>query len=654
VIPSPRAGFFALAVLLVAAFVVQALRHVHGQDATYDERSYFGLGKVILQGAGFEDRTLVHPPLPFYVSSLPLLGVPGEPHYTDARLLFRARATSLLVFGLPLVCGVALWAYDLHGPGAALAALALAAFSPTLLAHAPLITADAALACTSFLAVYLCWRNERRWWLWGAALGLALLTKMTALLFVPVVAALALWRARGAGRAGVLRVAAGLAAAWLVLCAGYGFTGLFHPHAREELLARRPLPPSVQWAARAVGPILPLPYMHMVGRQANVAVGPWPVYLLGEVSFTGWRHYFLVALAVKETLPFLLLTALALVSLRRLGPRRAELVLLLPLPLFLLVFGLSSVQIGIRYILPALPFLFVFAARLARPEVARKPLARATLVLLLALHAASTTAAGPDFLAYFNELAGGPAGGWRYLGDSNLDWGQNVSRARRWADSHGALLDPLELPAHGLVVLSTNRLQGMMLGRPRYRLLRDEYEPVERIAANYWAYDLDRNRRFPEGNVVSVLSGADWRAGEAQGPWMSPGLDDGAWAPAVTVPRLGGFEPALAYPGTQAALMACDGAGSECAFRHEFTLPLPPVQAILYLATRGEYDLFVNGSLFAQRRGCNGGAWRKQEHHLERSLQSGRNLIALRVPRCQGDPAPVAFAEMRAALTAAR
>lgn len=42
----------------------------------------------------------------------------------------------------------------------------------------------------------------------------------------------------------------------------------------------------------------------------------------------------------------------------------------------------------------------------------------------------------PSFLAYFNEVAGGPAGGARYAIDSNLDWGQDLRRLRAFVEAH--------------------------------------------------------------------------------------------------------------------------------------------------------------------------------------------------------------------------
>src|SRR6185503_298592 len=147
----------------------QATRHVYGQDLTYDERSYFGLGLEILGQGRWEGRTLLHPPLSFYVASLPLLFQAGPPNPDDARVVLLGRLASLFLFAVPLLVGVTMWARELYGDAAALVALTLGAFSPTLLAHGPLTTPDAALSATGFFAVYLYWRTGggRKPWVWA-------------------------------------------------------------------------------------------------------------------------------------------------------------------------------------------------------------------------------------------------------------------------------------------------------------------------------------------------------------------------------------------------------------------------------------------------------------------------------------------------------
>ena len=175
----------AAAIIVVAGFTGLALRGVWRQDATSDERRYFG-GATTLRTHEWAGFGALHPPLGHYVDSLPLLWL-GESSPEDPVALFLCRATSLVVFGVPLLVVVFRWSRELYGPAAGLVALALAAFSPTLLAHAPLITPDVPLTATGVLALYLFHRSGHgagRVWAWGLTLGLCLLTKVSAWLFV--------------------------------------------------------------------------------------------------------------------------------------------------------------------------------------------------------------------------------------------------------------------------------------------------------------------------------------------------------------------------------------------------------------------------------------------------------------------------------------
>jgi hypothetical protein len=63
---------------------------------------------------------------------------------------------------------------------------------------------------------------------------------------------------------------------------------------------------------------------------------------------------------------------------------------------------------------------------------------RAAAVAVLTLSCfVSFALATPRYLSYFNAAAGGPRGGAKHLVDSNLDWGQDLPRLKRWMDAHG-------------------------------------------------------------------------------------------------------------------------------------------------------------------------------------------------------------------------
>jgi hypothetical protein len=184
-------------------------------------------------------------------------------------------------------------------------------------------------------------------------------------------------------------------------------------------------------------------------------------YFRGEVSASGWWQYFPAVYALKEPLGFHLLSAVALLlALVRIWPsawglqtlvawlRRhpAETFMLSWLALYWSVAIHSPLNLGIRHLLPVFPFTLVLVACELARWLARVPAASVRgirhtgvrgLVItgLLLWQVVSVVRVYPSFLAYFNEAVGGPAGGARYVVDSNLDWGQDLRRLRAFVEA---------------------------------------------------------------------------------------------------------------------------------------------------------------------------------------------------------------------------
>ncbi len=175
-------------------------------------------------------------------------------------------------------------------------------------------------------------------------------------------------------------------------------------------------------------------------------------YLAGEWKFRGWWYYYLYALAVKTPLGTLALIALALLTARRYAASwQDELAVLAPAAvLFILASSQTGFSHHFRYVLPVLPFLFVWISKVGRSiECGHRgvaPIAAAALGCTVI----SSAAVYPHGLSYFHELAGGPKAGYRHLCDSNIDWGQDLLYLKRWCDAHPEA-SPLHLVYFGCV-----------------------------------------------------------------------------------------------------------------------------------------------------------------------------------------------------------
>ena len=411
-------------------------------------------------------------------------------------LFARARAVMIALSAAGLLV-VYQWGRELWGRPSGLLAAALWTFEPNLIAHAGLVTSDVAVTVLMVAAGWAFWRWLERHALRDGALagllfGLALLTKFTALLLFPVFAVLAavylplLAKPRPGRR--LSPVVTGLPIpllALFVLNLGYGFEGTGRTLGSFPFLSTtltRPrtdgTPPRTPYAFyrmiyaqrqnRFEGTWLgalrvPLPEQYVLGLdeqrfESNTGLpgGGYAVSLRGEVRRSGWWWYYLYALAVKTPIALWFIVGLSIgVAILRKEVRfgRDEIVLALPAVAVILAMSLmTGLDIGVRYVLPIFPFLFLGAARVMRPDV-RKILGQPGRWALGAggvWIVAGTLLVHPHELSYFNELAGGPANGHAHLLDSNLDWGQDLPGLRRWLQDQN-ITEPIDLAYFGSV-----------------------------------------------------------------------------------------------------------------------------------------------------------------------------------------------------------
>ncbi len=346
------------------------------------------------------------------------------------RTLSAARLGILPFFWI--ACAVVyVWGERYYGRALAAIAVFLFSFVPAVLAHAGLATTDMALTAflgASFLAG-LIWVEQPTWrhaaW-FGLSTGLAVLSKLSSLAFLPAAAAVTfVWYwAIGqsfSGRAIGARIstfAAAVATGAFTIWAGYRFS-----FGRSEL----------------AGVPLPAPEL-FAGIQAVVrhdAVGHWS-YLLGSRSPLGFWYFYPVALAVKTPIALLGLLAVGVVLAFR---KETKTRLWIPLAFsaaVLQVGMLSHINIGIRHILPVyIGFSILAAAAVMKMlEIAATRKAAGVLAgVLLVWMAGSSLVSHPDYIAYFNEMAGSEPE--KILVDSDLDWGQDIRRlSRRLQELH--------------------------------------------------------------------------------------------------------------------------------------------------------------------------------------------------------------------------
>jgi hypothetical protein len=594
-----------LAAALLLLFFGRLLATAAQQSATYDE------GFHVLQGAFYWQRLPLYslvqnPPLVNALIGLPVnlalrpvlppdLGSDVFQNWLPVSRAFMWEINSnglqilwagrLAVILLALLLGALVyrWSGRLFGPAAGLLALLLVTFDPNILAHSFLATADLGTAFFLCLAGYLIWRywhladrgtmSRKHYLAAGLGIGGLLATKFSGLIILPALG--------------------------LIMIVRLWFLGQGRPPVRAQPPVRRTIAEVTGWLL--IGGLVVLfiyrfqlePLrVDFVVQQEHQRVGH-SAFLFGQVSRTGWWYYFPALFAVKTSLGALALIGLSLFLIighcrsRGYGRCPWNWSYLWPLVLAAGIVGAgltSHVNIGYRHLLPVLPLLYMLAGQLAQPGYLKAPLLRGAVVLALLLLVAESAWIHPYYLAYFNQLVGGPANGWRVAVDSNLDWGQDLQllaqaqRERSWPVLHASWLgtappsaygiqadflpgwpwrrpDPLnddfypDRPAPGVYALSATQLQGVYLDDPAlFRWFR-ERPPTARVGYSFFIYEVqaegeptavglsgiglpvlaaaDFDKAFGGNNVRPIWYDARssfvWPGGGGSRPWLAVG-----------------------------------------------------------------------------------------------------------------------------------
>ena len=200
-------------------------------------------------------------------------------------------------------------------------------------------------------------------------------------------------------------------------------------------------------------------------------------YFLGEVSNNAWPHYFPVVFALKEPFAILLLVLLSfMLWLKNIfGLRKKirqlpdivrnnfdEIAILAFLVFYWTISITGNLNLGVRHIIPTLPFMYMLISGQLRRWVRYntnfvsisniksvihilRQLAVMTISgtgkvivisILLGMNAISFIGIYPHYIAYFNTIAGGPNNGYKYVVDSNLDWGQDLRRLKQFVEDN--------------------------------------------------------------------------------------------------------------------------------------------------------------------------------------------------------------------------
>ncbi len=508
----------------------------------------------------------------------------------DADKIIKWARLGPMLITLILVFFIYLWAKELLGSWWALLPTAIFALSPTVLAHGHYVTTDIGATLGIFISIYYYIKHylspsRKNLIFAGLAFGIAQLLKFSAVLLIPYLFLLTtifcfarVYRNSQQGAiknkfiafgSETLRKLGSLFSIFLIgfllVYSFYLITTINYPGEKQRADTEfiltsfaggkptqgefcgpvRCLAELDIWAADK--PILKPFSEYLLGILMVIqrSAGGNTTYFLGEVSNSGSWYYFPLTYLMKEPLPTLLLLfmafVIALVNIgRAIKQKRPTLIDYLEthpaefsMILFVFIYSAYSVKsplnIGIRHLLPIIPFIYILGIsglkHWLKSNFLKTQIKSAIITLLIIWSATETILAYPYYLSYFNQTIG-TNNGWRYVTDSNYDWGQDLKRLKAfvetnsidkigvdyfgggnpkyylgnkieyWSSSKG---DPREDNINWLAV-SINTIQGakgeLHRGQQRnsedeYLWLTNPYEPYARAGTSIFIYKLE-------------------------------------------------------------------------------------------------------------------------------------------------------------------
>jgi len=505
-------------ILLFAGVNITNVRREYSQ--TRDEDKHYLYGQNILNGnpTRFDDSKMPVSAL----NALPakLAELTGNERLIHIGSRFYIARTVTIFFSCFVAFLVFFWSRSLYGFVPAVFSLLLYVLDPNIIAHSQLVTTDIYAAGTIAFAFFWLWKfaNERTWrnGLWCAfALGISQLAKYTSIVLFPlflitlVAYDISKWgkvqRMNDTVGAFLLRYTKYVFIAFvfviLIVNAGFLFNRTFTPLGEYTFLSHffRTVQNELPILDRLPVPV-PYPYLQgfdLIRYNEQTGSSYGNIYLLGHISAVkGFPGYFLVASALKLPIATLIILVCSLAT-YFLGRKQSvnffgqEIFILVPVGLFTIYFNFFyNTQIGIRHFLPVFPLLYIFSGSLYTRwksfSIMQKTLSWGLILYLFI----STFSYYPYFLSYFNEIVWDRTQAYKYLADSNIDWGQGQTELWEYISDHPyAVYRPGNIRS-GLLIVSVNDLVGITIDPNEYAWLRNNFEPDDTIAYTYLVYNI--------------------------------------------------------------------------------------------------------------------------------------------------------------------
>ncbi len=580
--------------LVAIIFVYLCISSMVTKSPVWDEPTHIASGYLMLS-AGQDKLNPEHPPLFKQISAIPLkllsLKLPYPPDFNqkfdsvnfgvtflynqeaDAdKILFLARLPSIFI-ALILVVFVFVCVNYMYGIIAAVFAVIFCVFDPNLLAHSRLVTNDIYLTCFFFISVYQLKRfvdepKPLRLLYLSIFSGLTVISKFSGLVLIPciiLVLFIEIFVRKNQKLLAFLnnnkekKCLNGLLVFLVVIIIILFISGMiiFSDYCFEFKTFEQAIDYKLNATQSNIDDYLvneksvfykpikfaltkiPIPapsYIYGVLWHFQYSAKGHPSFLMGRYSQKGFRTYFPIVFLIKTPIILLLFFFLGKIVLIKnfKSDFGNEYILFLPPFLYFCVAIFDVFNIGYRHILPIVPFCILIASKALDWMFKKDRITRYVLIILVGYYIFGTIRIHPNYLSYFNEFIGGTKNGYRYVVDSNIDWGQDLKSLARYleenkvnevylsyfgtANPHYYNIKYKPLKSHrlpepvseqiipepdtpGLYAISVTNLQGVYFDNHKIFDWLKKYEPEAIIGNSIHIYDIKNdNPSIPELN----------------------------------------------------------------------------------------------------------------------------------------------------------
>ena len=429
--------------LIILLFIFITVFSSFKKSSTFDETHYLALGKGIIKKHSFQlGSAKLHPPLFFYISSIPFyfVNIPDfiydieNPIKRGQQIIFlfpkdiaiRLARLPSIVIAVFLILIFYKWANELYGINTAIILSLFLALSPNIIAHSRLATPDIYLTFGFFTTTYYLWKmltTKKNIYIFWFSIFAAFtsLVKYNGLFVIFTSMLIILYYAYKERNFGFAFKSLFI----LIFILFISFFASYQFHYGNISLHKKSIFPTGGFVDFTTSIKTPFPeYFEGIIFQKKITKSI-SFYLNGKFSKNGWFSYYVFAFFYKTPLIYIFLLITSKIIFLKYKSPIGFIFITIPPFLFFIAMSLLRINIGLRYILPCYPFMFIFFGIIwknLKPLPLKKLISIISIMYIILINIYIF----PHYLAFFNVLSGGPKNGYKHLIDSNIDWGQDL------------------------------------------------------------------------------------------------------------------------------------------------------------------------------------------------------------------------------------